>query len=156
MLSIVNTNSLTFTRLSYSICSGYIINAITIVDGVKTSIKIDEIVNPKMPNLIKEKQVLQYNDKRKWELPIDIIATASDSIKVYINNVQITTNAYTYSPNIKLLYLNETTNITANTLIEIEYDTDKVLYVCKTDIICDYEIVPIYNENYRIGQHTIL
>jgi hypothetical protein len=156
MLSIVNNTSLTFKRLPYSMCSGYIINAITMVDGKRTAIKVDEISNPKVPNLVSERMTLKYNELRKWELPDEVVASASDGIKVYINNVQITTNSYTYSPNIKMLYFNKSSNIDANTLIEIEYNTDKVLYVCKTDINSEFEVVPIYQETFRVGQHTIL
>ena len=106
MLSLVNKNTLTWSRLPYAICSGYIVNAITMVDGVRTCVKLDDVDNPKVPNLITEKKTLKYNSYRKWELPKDVVAGGSDDIKVFINNVQITTNSYTYNPNIRLLYLN--------------------------------------------------
>lgn len=155
MLSLVNKTTLTWSRLPYDICSGYTVNAITVVDGKRTSIKLDDVDNPKVPNLVAERQVLKFNSLRKWVMPADIVAGSSDDIKVFINNVQITTNSYTYNPNIGVLYLNDTGE-NNNVLIEIEYYTDKVLYVCKTNIICEYEILPIYNESYRIGQHTVL
>lgn len=155
MLSLVNKTTLTWSRLPYDICKGYTVNAITKVSGKVTSVKLDDVDNPKVPNLVAERQVLKFNTLRKWQLPADVVAGGSDDIKVYINNVQITTNSYTYNPNIRVLYLNDTGE-NNNTLIEIEYYTDKVLYVCKTNIICEYEVIPIYNESYRIGQHTVL
>lgn len=154
MLSIVTKNVITFTRLPYSTCSGYEIYAVETISGSEVTHLVEKIDNIKVPNLIKEKKMLEYNSLQKWTLPKDVLALATDSIDVYINNVQTNTNHYTYSPSLRILTIHS--KLTANDLIEIEYNVDRIKLEYSSTGTTKYKVMPIFNESHKIGQHTIL
>ena len=154
MLSLVTKNILTFARLPYSICSGYKIYSIEVVDSVEVTHLIETVENNKAPNIILEKATLKCNPKKRWELSKHILALDSYSINVFINNIQISTNNYTYIPGINILSIHS--NISANDLIEIEYNVDKMKVEYAAINNTSYKVVPIFNESHKIGQHTVL
>lgn len=154
MLNIVTENIITFSRLSDVMCTGYkIITRETVAPG--TIITHEEIIdNPKAPNLIKERTELEYNSKQKWSLSDDIAATATDSLSVWVNNVLLNTNQYTYSPILKMLTIELELNY--YDLIEVEYDVDRIEIKRNSMNPSTYEIIPILKESYKIGQHVVL
>lgn len=154
MLSLVKENILTFTRLPYSICSGYRIITIENVKG--NEVESEEYIdNPKVPLMISERLELEYNPKRKWSLPNDATTTSTDSLKVWVNNVQLDIDSYIYSPNLKMLFIvNE--DIHENDLIEVEYTVDRIEIRKTTQNDVRFKVYPVFNESHKIGQHTVI
>lgn len=154
MLSIVTKTTVTFTRLSYSVCKGYEIYATETIGDEEVTHLVEIIDNPKVPNLIKERRQLEYNERQRWELARDTLALASDSIDLYVNNIQLNTNHYTYSQNIKILSIHS--KISKNDLIEIEYNVDRVQREYPSTNEVKYKVIPIFNDSHKIGQHIVL
>lgn len=154
MLSIVTNTTVTFTRLSYNICSGYEIYAIEKVAGADVTHLVETIDNPKVPNLVPERATLDWNARQRWELPRDVLALASDSINVYLNNVQVNTNNYTFSSEFRTLLIH--TKLGPNDLIEIEYNVDRIERHYPSVNNVRYKVIPIFNQSHKLGQHIVL
>lgn len=151
MLKLVDENIITFERLPYYLCKGYNLN-ITYSDGIEETIYIE---NTKSANYIREKKELEYNAELLWTLPADIYAENASEIKVYVNNVEINTNYYNYNISSRMMSI-DVLNITANDIVEVEFDEDKMQYIHSSEKTCAYYIYPIFRNNYKIGQHTKL
>ncbi len=151
MLKLVNENIITFERLPYYLCEGYNLK-ITYGDGIEETIYIE---NTKSANYIKEKKELDYNEELLWTLPDDICAENAAEIKVYVNNVEISTNYYNYNISSRMMSI-DGLNVTANDTIEVEFDADKIQYSHSSEKTCTYYVYPIFKNNYKIGQHTKL
>lgn len=151
MLKLVKENIITFERLPYYLCEGYNLK-ITYSDDIEETIYIQ---NTKAANFIKETKELEYNSELLWILPADICAASAADIKVYINNVQITTNYYNYNKLGRMISV-DAINITPNDVVEVEFDVDKIQYVHNSEKTCEYYVYPIFKNNYKIGQHTKL
>lgn len=151
MLKLVKENIITFERLPYYLCEGYNLKIIY-SDGIEEPIYIK---NTKAANFIKERKELQYNPELLWTLSSDICATSTADMKVYINNVRISTNYYNYNISSRMMSI-DSLNITQNDIIEVEFDVDKMLYVHNSERTCKYYVYPIFKNNYKIGQHTKL
>lgn len=154
ILSAIIKNTITFTRVSNDACIGYKIIANEIINGVSKEYLLTEISNPKAPTPVKEKVDLVYNKDCKWNLPADILGTGSDSVKVWINNVEINTRQYTFSPKLKVIYID--CKLTPNDLIQVEYSVDRISYTHNTQNVCTYKVTPVFKNTHTIGQHTIL
>lgn len=153
MLSLVKENILTFTRLPYSICKGYKVITIEKVDGKEIESE-EYIENPKVPLIVAERKELEYNPKQRWSLPRYATTTSTDSLRVWINNIELETDGYVYSPNLRMLAINQ--QLTENDLIEIEYSVDRIQMIKKSQNEINFKIYPIFNECHRIGQHSVI
>ena len=155
MINIVTENIITFTRLPYSLCKGYRLIVTEIVNGSEvTHEEPGMIENPKVPTLVSERKELDYNYKKKWSLPSDAIISSSDDLKVWINNILVNTNSYTYSPNIKMLEIG--IELSKDDLIEIEYNVDRISLKRNSMNETRYTIIPVFHNSHHIGQHTVL
>lgn len=153
MLTLVKENIITFTRLPYSICKGYNLITIEDVNGNKVESR-EYIENPKVPLMVKERIELEYNPKLKWELPKYITTTSTDTLKVWINNVELDIESYTYSPTLKMLTINS--DISKKDLIEVEYTVDRIEIRKNTQNDIQFKVYPVYNEGHKIGQHSVI
>lgn len=153
MLSLVKESVLTFARLPYSICCGYKIITIENVNG--KDVQSEEYIdNPKVPLMVYERMELEYNDRHKWDLPKYATTTSTDSLKVWVNNIELDIDGYTYSSSLKMLTINQ--NINVNDLIEIEYAVDRIEIKRKSQNEINFKVYPIFNESHKIGQHSVI
>lgn len=153
MLTLVKENIITFTRLPYSICKGYNVIITEDVNG-KEVVSREYIENPKVPLIVKERVELEYNAKLKWELPRYITTTSSDTLKVWVNNVELDIKSYTYSPSLRMLSINS--DISEKDLIEAEYTVDRIEIIKNTQNDIQIKVYPVYNESHKIGQHSVI
>ena len=151
MLNLVIKNSITFDRMPYYLCAGY---NIKITYNNKTSETI-YIENTPASNSVLEEKELEYNVDLTWKLPDNLIATNTNDIKVFINEIEIDTLYYNYNKASNLISI-DNLDVTKNDIIKIQYECDKIIYEHNTHEKCKYEIFPVYRNNYKIGQHTKL
>lgn len=154
ILNAITKNTITFTRISNDACIGYKIIAEEVINGEIKEYLLAEIQNPKAPMPVNERAELEYNQDCKWDLPKDVLGTGSDSVKVWVNNVEIDTGQYTFSPKLRVLYID--CKLAPNDLIQIEYSVDRISYTHNTQNVCTYKVTPVFKNTHTIGQHTVL
>lgn len=153
-IKLTTKNTISFKRINTSSCTHYEIYA-THKDGEDNiEFLLDTIKNPKMQSPFRKSKMLDYNDKMIWEMDEEVIAKTSIDLNVYINNLKLSAIQYTFNPKSRILNIH--IKASSSDVIKIEYDVDRISYTHNSDSPCEYRIVPIFENGYRLGEHSLL
>lgn len=153
-IKLATKNTITFKRVNTTSCTHYEIYATYKDDLNNIEFLLDTVKNPKIQSPFLKSKILDYNERMIWEIEEEVIAKTSIDVNVYINEIRLNTIQYTFNPKNKILNIHTKAN--PNDVIKFEYNVDRISYSHNSDIPCDYRIVPIFDNGYRLGEHSLL
>lgn len=150
-IQISKQNTITFKRVDTKHCTHYEIYAKS--NGVEEYL-LDKVDNPKTQSPYRRVKYLDYQKSKIWEFDEEVIAKTSSDIVVYVNNVRLNSGQYTFSSSLRTLNIH--VNIKHKDSIRVEYNVDRLEYIHNTSTKCEYRVVPIFDSNYTLGDHSYL
>lgn len=150
-IQITKQSTITFKRIDTKACTHYQIYARG--ENIPEYL-LDTIENPKTPSPYNRIKFLEYNKNKIWEFDEKVMAKTSSDVAVYVNNIRLNTGQYTFSSSLSTLNIH--INLKPKDSIKVEYKVDRLEYVHNTNKKHEYRVVPIFRNDYRLGDHSYL
>jgi hypothetical protein len=153
-IQLTTKNTITFKRVDTKHCTSYKIYANYLEDGEMKEYLLDEIPNPKTSSPLPKVKYFEYNKRKMWTFNERVLARSTSDVVVYVNEVRLITSQYTFAPAIGILNIH--IPLSEGDVIKVEYNVDGLKYVHNTTKRHEYRIVPVFNNEYKLGDHNLL
>jgi hypothetical protein len=129
---------------------------VTYESGIRTDL-IDTISNPNIPSPVVTERKFDYSENGTWYLPKDIYMDRDHKIRVFVDDIQISSLYYTINKMAGLFTINKNAiTINPDSIVKIEYYKDIIEKSYMVEQECEVIVKPKMIESYHYGKHNII